>query len=294
MAIKSMTGYGQGRARAAGLDVQAELSAVNRKQLDVRVSLPRTLIVLESRVLEEVRRVIHRGCVSGSIDLRASAGVRGGSVRVDHALARDYVSALREAADRNGLSGEISAGMLLQFPDVLKRRLDDVVPDDVWPGIRRALRAALKQLIAARVSEGRHLATDVSCRLDLLEQYRSKVEGRAPGVTRRCRQVLMRRLREAGLATNGDDPQLARELVIFSERSDITEELIRLTGHLTHGRRLLKATVPVGREFDFLVQEVLRESNTIASKSNDGVISRTVIAFKSELERIREQIQNIE
>lgn len=289
-----MTGYGRGTARTAGLTVEAELSAVNRKQLDVRVTLPRTLVVLESRVLEEVRSVIHRGHISGSVDLRAATGDRGGSIRVDHALARDYVTALRKAAAETGLSDDIDATMLLQFPDVLKRRLDDVAPEDVWPGVRRALRAALKQLAGARSSEGRHLADDLGRRLEELARFRVKIEKRAPGVTRRCRQILMRRLREAGLATNGNDPQLARELVIFAERSDITEELIRLDGHLAHAHRLLRSAGPVGREFDFLVQEMLREANAIASKSNDGAIARNVIAFKSELERVREQIQNVE
>ncbi len=294
MSLRSMTGYGRGQAAGGGIRVEVELNAVNRKQLEVRLNLPRTLMAVESRVVEQVQKRLSRGQVSGSVSVTVSAGLRKRSLSVDGDLASAYVNELRKMAKTLGLPDDLKAGVLLNFPEVVSYHGADQDVDTVWPVLQKALVQALDQLTAMRAREGGALAADLRRRLGKLTGMLGQIKKEAPGVTKRYRLALDKRLLEAGIKLQANDPQLMKELALFADRSDITEEITRLESHLKQGATLLTSVEPVGRTLDFLAQEMFREINTIGSKANEVRITKVVIRFKTELERVREQVQNVE
>lgn len=294
MALSSMTGYGRGTAATRGFHVVAEVSSVNRRQLDIRTSLPKPLAVLESRVFGEVQKRVSRGHVAVSFEFSMSGVAKRRSVHVDRDLARAYLDELRQTAHALGLPDDLSASLLTQLPDVIARDPGHQDLEALWPLMERALRRAMSQLLTMRRTEGKALAEDLKTRFRQLRRYLEQITRLAPGVAKKQRALLTGRLREAGIAVGKRDPVVAREIAVFADRCDISEELTRLKSHLVQGGKLLTATEPSGRALDFLVQEILREVNTIGSKANNAGISSAVIQFKAELERIREQVQNVE
>lgn len=294
MTLRSMTGYGRGEATAKGLHVEVELNSVNRKQLEVRISLPRAWQSLESRVVELVQESISRGQVSGSILVQVSEALRAKSLRVNQALAAVYVKELRKTAKALKLSDDLSASMLLSLPEVVSYSGADQDIEYVWPVMDKGIKAAIARLLAMRRKEGAELALDLERRFGKLAGHIGKIRDEAPQVTERYREVLRKRLAQAGVTLDAADPGVMKDLALFADRSDITEELTRLDSHLNQAYALLKSKEPAGRTLDFLAQEMFREINTIGSKANEVRITRQVIEFKTELERIREQVQNIE
>lgn len=289
----SMTGCGSGRAADARVQVDARVSSVNRKQLDVQVNLPRDLAALETRVTQAVQRAAARGRVQVDIAVRRRA--RGApAVRVDTALARAYLGALRRAARALGLRDDLGAARLLELPDVLRYERVEADARRVGPVLDRALRAALGRWNGMRRREGAALRCDLEARRRGLERRLAAIRRRAPAATERHRRRLLERLRGAGLAADPADPRLLQELALFADRTDIAEELTRLASHLAQARDVLRAGGATGRTLDFLVQEMMREINTVGAKANDGAIAAQVVACKAELERLREQAQNIE
>jgi uncharacterized protein (TIGR00255 family) len=294
MAIRSMTGYGRGEALAGGLKVEVEVSAVNRKQYDLRVNLPRTLAVLEAGIAKAVHAAISRGCVAVAVRLTANGQMAGRHVKVNLALARGYVKALREMQQTLDVSGEITLDMLARLPDLVEHEDLAADTDRVGRLVSRALKAALEELLTMRAREGEALRRDLLRRFQRLRRRHAQIVKLAPEVPRHYRACLQKRLLEAGVGVQLDDAHILREIAVFADRCDITEELVRLDSHFEQVTKLMNGSEPCGRAFDFLCQEVLREINTIGSKANDGRLAHHVIDFKSELERIREQIQNIE
>lgn len=294
MPLRSMTGYGRGLASGAGIRVGLELNSVNRKQLEVRLNLPRALAALESRMVEQIQKAISRGQVSGTVTVQVAESLRRQGVRVDAALAAAYAGSLRKTAATLGLADDLSASLLLQWPGVVTFATADEDTNLVWPVLRKALTGALAGLVGMRTREGTALAADLKGRLGRLDGFVGAIHREAPAVTARYRQALMQRLKQSGVPLGKDDPLLARELAVFADRCDVSEELTRLDSHLKQARGLLTAKEPAGRTLDFLAQEMFREINTIGSKANEIRITRQVIAFKTELERIREQVQNVE
>lgn len=294
MSLRSMTGYGRGEAAARGIRVEVELNSVNRKQFEVRLNLPRTLVQLESRIVELIQLSISRGQVTGGVTVHAADSLKRRSFKIDSVLAASYITALRKTAKSLELNDTLSAGMLLELPGVVTHSGAEEDADYVWPVLAKALRTAIRQLVAMRSREGAVLGDDLNRRVATLESYLSTVRSLAPEVTTRYREALVKRLGQAGLTLDLHDPLLVRELTVFADRSDITEEITRLESHLQQARGLMKSAEPAGRTFDFLAQEMFREINTIGSKANEVRITRQVIEFKTELERIREQVQNIE
>ena len=292
--LRSMTGYGRGAATRAGIRVEVELNSVNRKQFDVRLNLPRALIVLESRMLEQIQVCVSRGQISGSVAVHVSGGARQRGIRVDRGLAEAYLRVMRRAAADLKLGSDLSAELLLDLPDVLHGSYVDEDAERVWPVASKALRAALAQLVAMRTAEGAALAGDLRRRFGRLQATLERIRRLAPDVKNKYRLSLTKRLGEAGFPMQPADPQLLRELALFAERADISEEITRLASHLQQAFGMLKSAEPMGRTLDFLAQEMFREINTIASKANDVAITRQVIHFKTELERVREQVQNVE
>ena len=292
MALKSMTGFGAGRARADGVSLSVELSSVNRKQLEVAVRLPPQLISFEPRLQKIVQQHLSRGRVSGTVQLDVSDGET--TVRVDEKRAAAVVSTLRSSAKKLKLDDDLSASMLLKIPNLLEVETAEKNPNDLFQGLEKAVNIALKKLVVMRAKEGRELGDDLKARLDELETILQKIKTAAPAVLSKRRKKMFQGLEKLGLENLANDERVLKEIALLGEKSDITEEITRLTSHIKQFRARLRSGEPVGRELDFLVQEFLREINTIGSKANDLEMTRQVVAMKTELERIREQIQNVE
>jgi len=290
----SMTGYGRGEVTTGGITVTVELSSVNRKQFDLRLNMPRSLAALEAEITKQVRRSVTRGSINCKITVAATGNACSGSVEVDMAAAKAAIDALRSCGRQLQLEDDLSLGVLLKIPDVVVFR--DAAEDTgkVLPVLKRALKPALENLVAMRSTEGEALCEDLTKRFKRLEKTVAGISKRAPGVTAKYRENLRERLVNAGLEIDCDDERLAKEIALFADRCDISEEIVRLGSHFEQAWKLMRSSKPVGRALDFLCQEFLREINTIGSKANDSELSRLVIEFKTELETVREQVQNIE
>ena len=293
MALKSMTGFGEGAAAAEGIRVVVEISSVNRKQLDIHVSLPRNLVTLDAQVQQLIRSEFTRGRVSGIVRVDATEGFAG-SVKVDEKLAAQYVEGIRKTARKLKLADDLGAESIARLPGVVTIDQDNLDADHVTTVLETAMTAALRGLAKMRVAEGKVLATDLRERLGLLENAAKAIGKLAAGVGSGYREKLFLRLKEAGLDDLAGDERIVKEITLFADRCDISEELVRLKSHLAQARGLLRSSEPAGRTLDFLCQELFREINTVGSKANEVEITRHVVAFKTELERIREQVQNIE
>jgi uncharacterized protein (TIGR00255 family) len=287
-----MTGYGAASVRAGELRVTVELSSVNRKQLDVVFRLPPQLAALESRIQKIIQEQISRGRISGTVLLEAANG--GAMIQIDHARAEETVKQLRRTAKKLNLADDLNASVLLQVPGLLKMQSGEQTPEEFFPCLEKALTAALKKLNAMRLREGKALEADFLVRLKLLEQMLTAIQARAPQIAANYRKKLFDGLESAGLKNVATDERIIREIALFGEKSDIAEEITRLESHIAQFKKILRGGEPAGRPLDFLAQEFFREINTIGSKANDLKITEQVVAFKTELERIREQIQNVE
>lgn len=294
MPLTSMTGYGQGEAAAGGIRVEVELNSVNRKQFDVRVSLPKALLTLESRVYELIHKMISRGYVTGIVRISVSGKTRRGAASVDVDAAGVYVRALRKAAEDLGLKDDLTARALVYLPEVVQYQDLAADTERVWRLLKRALNEAISRLVNMREVEGAALEKDLAVRFERLKQCLDSIRKLAPLVPRKYRKMLEKRLKNAGLKFKADDQVLMKELVLFADRSDISEEIVRLDSHFGQASKLVYSRKPAGRTLDFICQEMFREINTIGSKANNAAISRHVIRFKADLEAIREQVQNVE
>ena len=288
-----MTGYGRGEADHAGKKISVELNSVNRKQSDIVINLPRDLAMLEPRIRQAINEKISRGRMNVMIGLQESAN-GAGALALDTGLARSYHQAMLTLQKELSAPGEITIGTILQAPGVMRSPEHTVDPDDAWPGVQRALNTALGDLIKMREREGKHLAKDLIHRLKTVRQQTKEIRALYPDVVKKYRTVLRDRLEKAGLDLPLDDERLLKEVTIFADRSDISEELTRLESHLAQFAHHLRKNEPVGRTLEFITQEIFRELNTLGAKANDAAISQRVVVCKAELEKIREQIQNLE
>ncbi len=290
--IKSMTGYGRGQAKVDGLSFSVEIKAVNHRYCDINIKSPRLLAPLESEIKKQVSSVLRRG----KIDLYISQDHTAQLVNkptIDKQLAKAYLEAFSELKEISGLSGEISLEFLAAQKDVLVLNDVEFARDDLWNCLSRAIVEALNSIQEMRQNEGAATQVDMESRLALLSQSIVLIEQSAALVPVEWQQKLQERL--SRLQENGGDPQrVAQEIAIFADRCDISEEITRINSHLEQFRDLLQQQEPVGRQLDFLVQELNREANTMGSKSNDATLTRHVVTLKAELEKIREQVQNIE
>ena len=288
-----MTGYGRGQVDHAGTKISVELNSVNRKQSDIVINLPRDLAALEPRIRQAINEKISRGRMNVMIGLQE--GTNGaGALALDTELARSYHQAMLTLQKELSAPGEITIGTILQAPGVMRSPEHSIEADDAWPAVERALSAALADLIKMREREGKHLAKDLIHRLKTLRQETKEIRALYPEVVKKYRTILRERLEKAGLDLPLDDERLLKEVTIFADRSDVSEELTRLESHLAQFAHHLRKNEPVGRTLEFITQEIFRELNTLGAKSNDAGISQRVVACKSELEKIREQILNLE
>lgn len=288
-----MTGYGRGEVDHGGAKLSVELNSVNRKQSDIVVNLPRDLAELEPRIRQIINERISRGRMNVLVTLQESAnGAR--KLALDTGLARSYHEAMLTLQKELSAPGEITIGTILQAPGVMRSPEHSIDAAEAWPVLQQALAAALAELIKMREREGKHLAKDLIHRLKVLRKEIKEVRASYPNVVKKYRNALLERIEKAGLNLPIDDERLLKEVSFFADRSDISEELTRLESHLAQFAHHLRKNEPVGRTLEFITQEIFRELNTLGAKSNDAAISRHVVACKSELEKIREQIQNLE
>ena len=288
-----MTGFGSGEAVAGSRRVTVEVKSVNHRFAEVVLRMSRTLSPLEERVRKLVLRQAARGRFEVAVNL-ADEGEKTSLVKVDKALAMDYHKALRELAEELGISAEITAEQLSRFPQVFTLQEEEVDLEQVREALERALTEALAGLLQMRAQEGAHLEKDIIHRISRIEHFIKEIASREDSVVQAYRERLHSRISDLLGEAPVDELRLAQEVAIFADRSNITEELVRLQSHLDQFRRLLASEGPVGRKLDFLIQEIHRETSTLSSKSNDAEISHLAVEIKGELEKVREQVQNVE
>jgi len=288
-----MTGYGRGETDYNGIKFSVELNSVNRKQSDIVVNLPRDLAELEPRVRQTINESISRGRTNVVIAYHDGLGANR-KLALDAELARSYHEAMRALQKELNTPGEITIGTILQAPGVLRVPEETLKADEAWPAIERALRGALAELLKMREREGKHLAKDLIHRLKAMRKRLKEIRTLHPDVVKKYRAALLDRIQKAGLPVASDDERLVKEVSFFADRSDISEELTRIESHLAQFAHHLRRNEPVGRALEFITQEISRELNTLGAKANDATISQHVVACKAELEKIREQIQNLE
>ena len=295
MSLTSMTGFGRGEAIGHGIKVTVELSSINRRQFECHLALPRHLGALEANLYTLVQNGVRRGQVKGAVQISMAPGsAAAGGLHVDLARAEAQIAALRRAGKRLGLRDDLGITHLLALPEAVTF---DEQPDDplkLWPLVQRAAATALDALQRMRAREGGALTRDLRHRFKALRVLRARAARRAAHAPADYRDALARRLARLGEGVAVDSALLARELVVFADRTDVSEELTRLESHLDQAETLIAGDAAAGRALDFLCQELLREINTVGAKANDAPLAALVVAFKSQLEAVREQIQNVE
>ena len=292
--MRSMTGYGRGDQAGDGYRVEVEMKAVNRKQAEIQLSLPRELDSLDGAVRDFLAGAITRGRVEVRVSLTTPTGL--GLARINPDVVRSYAGELQLlGATVGGGVAPVSWDALLRLPGVLEVNAVAPEAERCRPLLDAALRAALAQLDQMRRREGDALAVDLTQRIRMMQAELARIAELAPAVLIRYRATLLQRIEAAGLpGVKADDERILKEIVLFADRCDVAEELARLGSHFAQFSDCVQAKDAVGRKLDFLAQEMNREINTIGSKANDAGIAIAVVNLKTELERFREQAQNVE
>ena len=291
----SMTGFGRGSATHGGIDATVEIRSVNGRYAEVSIRSPKSLNGFEQEIQNVVRKRVERGRINVQIELDRQATGQELRISVDREAARAYGDLLRELRDAAGITGDIGIEHILQFSDVFTtQQPDDDLPQQQWDAVLPALEEAVEALELMRRREGEALAAELRTRLELIEAELFAVERTAPDRVGTARERLHQRLADVLDDERIDRDRLEQEIAMLADRLDVTEECVRLRSHLIQFREALAADDAVGRRLNFISQEMNREVNTIGSKANDAEIARKVVVMKEELEKIREQIQNIE
>ena len=291
--VKSMTGYGRAREMRNGRDITVEVRSVNNRYLDCTVKMPRAYIFAEDRMKARVQQAISRGKVDVFVTIDASAA-DAAVVAVNEPLARGDYDALTRLKTMFDLSGDITPEVLAKFPDVLAVTKAEEDVEAIAADICAVLDDALAAYNAMRAVEGEKLAADVTGRITTIEAVVGKVEERSPQTVAAYRQRLEAKMQEVLQSTTIDESRILTEAAIFADKIAVDEETVRLRSHIAQLQAMLVSGEPVGRKLDFLIQEVNRECNTIGSKCNDLTIAQDVVNMKAEVEKIREQVQNME
>lgn len=290
--IKSMTGYGQGTTIADGFKVTVDLRSINNRNLDIHWRGPMELASLEIPLKKQIQAAVSRGRVDVNINYAQTAAVE---YEINRPLLQGYVEALKTVKDEFGLSGELTLETVARLPNVLQSTSKSTqLPDEVVQGVEAALIQALTALVSMRAVEGAELHRELMSRIDKIEASLRIIEKNQPDIVRSYRDKLNKRLSELLENVNLDEGRLAQEVAYLAERADISEEIARLNSHLTQLRDLLSSDGEVGKKLDFLLQETNREANTILSKSSELEICDAAIDIKTEVEKLREQANNVE
>ena len=291
--LRSMTGYGRSQKMVGGRDILVEIRAVNHRYFEFSARVPRVYGYLEEKMKSFVQSRVSRGKIDVNVTVFTVEG-QDAVVELNKSLAQGYLSALRSSSDEFQLKDDLSLSVLSRLPDIFSIRKAPENEEVIWEAVKTVAEEALERFVSMREKEGEKMHQDISGRLDTVESWVGDVERLSPETTKAYRERLYSKLSEV-LEGNGiDENRILTEAAIFSERVAVDEETVRLRSHLHKYRSLLDAGEPVGRKLDFLTQEINREINTIGSKAQDLSITRIVVDLKSEVEKIREQIQNIE
>ena len=288
-----MTGYGRARQTLGKRDITVEVRAVNNRYLDCTVKLPRAYAFAEDAVRKHVQQAVSRGKVDILFTID-STGADTAKIVVDRSLAEGYAAALRELAEICGTETKLTPETLARFPDVLTVTKAEEDLDALGADICTVLDEALAAFNAMRAAEGEKLAADIGGRLTTIETLTAKVEARSPETVAEYRRKLTARMEEVLQGASVDPQRILTEAAIYGDKVAVDEETVRLRSHVAQLRGMLEADEPMGRKMDFLIQEVNRESNTIASKCCDVSIAQVAVDLKAEVEKIREQVQNVE
>ena len=291
--IMSMTGYGRAECDFEQYSITVELRSVNHRYFEFSIRAPRQLAFLEDKLKKYCQQRITRGKVDMFLTL-VSHGTEGVEVEVNHPLTSGYIAALKEMGDTYGVNSDISAAALSRFPDVLTVTRCEADEEQLWADVSSVADKALDAFLQMRAAEGVKLREDVLSRAKTILDYVSFVESKSPETVKAYRQRLEDKMRELLGTAQVDEQRLLTETAIFADKVAVDEETVRLRSHFEQLNAMLASDEAVGRKLDFLVQEMNREANTIGSKSQNVEIAHTVVDIKAEIEKIREQIQNIE
>ncbi len=291
--IRSMTGFGRELKHINGRDILVEIRSVNHRYYEFNAKIPKAYGYLEEKLKSLLNGKISRGKVEVSVSMFNADGSEE-DIEVNQSVARGYVDALRKANEELGLNDDLALSNLLKLPDIftVKKVVED--EEQVWQSVLPVAESALHKFVDMRETEGEKMKADFENRLEFIEEKVSEVEKRSPEVTENYRKRLYDRLCEVLEDKNVDEQRIVTEAAIFSEKTAVDEETVRLRSHIAQFRTLVIMNEPVGRKLDFLIQEFNREVNTIGSKAQDLDITKIVVDLKSEIEKIREQVQNIE
>ncbi len=293
--MNSMTGFGAASAPLGSSTIRVEIGGVNRKQTEIAISLPRAWSELEAAVRDVVSGAVSRGRVNVTLSMQAPAGGEGsGGFTINESRLASLTSRLPQLTAALGQPISPSLDALLRLGIIEEETDASISPAEAWAAAEPVLREALAAFTTLRAQEGQNLAADLLARIATLRQFREELMTRAGGVVTRHREALMKRLAESGLELPLDDERLIKEIALFADKCDVSEEMTRLASHLDQFERICAKDEPVGRTLDFLCQEIFRELNTTGSKANDAELAQLVVSAKTELEKIREQVQNVE
>ncbi len=291
--IKSMTGYGSAKGTADGFEITVELKSVNNRYLDTSVRLPRSFIFAEDAVKSAVQSHISRGKVDVfvTVDSSSAGDV---AVRVNEALLKGYIDAITHIFEEYPVTNDLTAMSVVRLPDVLSVEKKDMDAEEIAAAVSVITEKALKDFDEMRVREGEKLRDDVLSRLETIDRLVGIVEEKAPETVRDYRARLEQKMTEVLASSGIDESRILAEAAIFADHIAVDEETVRLRSHMSQLKTMINGSSPIGRKIDFLVQEFNREANTIGSKCQNSEIAHVVVELKSEIEKIREQIQNIE
>lgn len=291
--IKSMTGFGAGDAETADFKVHIEVKAVNQRFLETNYHMPYSMNMFENQLTKKIKEYASRGKLDINIrfqDLRDKAV----TVKVDKGLVAAYGQALQEISSQLELSAPVTAAQIASYPDVLKLNEENADLEAAQPVLMQAMEQALESFVAMREAEGQNIQRDLLAKIGTLENFVGELEKLAPEIVAAYRQRLENLLREYLAKEDIEESRIIQEVALFTDKVNYTEETVRLRSHFDQFRQIITAGEPVGRKLDFLIQEMNREINTVASKANSAGAAQFVVDVKSEIEKIREQIQNIE
>lgn len=291
--IKSMTGFGRCEVTEGSRKYMVEMKSVNHRYLDVNIKMPKSLNFFESTIRTLLKEYMERGKVDIYITCEDFSEDRF-SLKYNEELAGEYLSHLRKMAETFGLDNDIRVSTLSRYPDVFSMEQVEADEQELWSGLEKAVRGACEQFVASRITEGAHLKADLFAKLDNMLTYVDFIEERSPIIMKDYKERLENKVRDLLGDKQIDDSRIATEVTIFADKICVDEETVRLRSHIKSTKDTLESGGSIGRKLDFIAQEMNREANTILSKANDLEISDTGINLKTDIEKVREQIQNVE
>jgi len=290
--LKSMTGFGRAEKMIDGFEIKVNLKSVNHRYMDVAVRLPKYYTFAEDKIRQAAAKYISRGKVEVYISIDRTEG-SGKTVTIDRETAENYINALKSLKDF-GLEDDVKISTISQYHDIFKIENDEEDEERITQMLVEVFSEAAEDFVNMRISEGKNMEKDILSHLDCLAENLAMVETRYPEIVSEYKNRLERKISEVLEDKNIDETRIVTEAAIFAERTDIGEETVRLSSHIKEFKKAIETSLPIGKKLDFMIQEMNRETNTMGSKANDIEISKLIVNMKSEIEKIREQIQNIE